>query len=178
MSPEIRLDHDRMRRIGLPEAILCAGKSVEQLVGILQTLEGGEAPPPPARHGAPSSTVRRRPGTREALLLTRLEPGLLAALPEHWRARIDYDPVSRTAAAGEIPAPRPGPVAVVSAGSSDVPVAREAVRTLHFCGIEPAELYDIGVAGLWRLLDVLPEIEARRAAGEWLESRGLCVYGP
>ena len=49
-------------------------------------------------------------------------------------------------------------VAVVTAGTSDVPVAREAVRTLEFNGVACKEVYDVGVAGLWRLMDRVEEL--------------------
>ena len=128
---EVNFDFARRARIGIAEAVLCAGKSVAQLEHILGL-----------------ARVRGVP-----LLLTRLEPSLHEALGPGTRASLDYDPVSHTAIAGELP-PAAGPpaVAVVSAGSSDVPYAREAARTLAFHGETADEIHDIGVAGLWRLL--------------------------
>lgn len=53
---------------------------------------------------------------------------------------------------------RTGQVAVVGAGTSDMGVCREAVRTLGYHGIKASEIYDVGVAGIWRLMERVPEI--------------------
>ena len=144
MNREFTLDASRRERTGLDEAIFCAGKSLAQIEAILAHAE---------------SAGRR-------LLLTRLDPADHAALPAERTAGLDYDPVSRTAILGSVdpPAdvaagsePRAG---VVTAGSSDVPVAREAARTLLYDGHPCREIHDVGVAGLWRLLDRLDEIRA------------------
>lgn len=125
-------DVERSRRIGLPEAILCASKSVDQLSHILRGLagEGSKA------------------------LLTRLAPEQHAALAEELRSRIDYDPVSRTGFFGPVqPAAGPARIAVVTGGTGDQRVAEEVARTLAFHGEAVERDYDVGVAGLWRLLD-------------------------
>lgn len=125
MADDVILDLGRERRIGLPEAIFCERKSAAQLAAII------EAAP-------------------HRLLLTRLSPEQHAALP----AVLDYDPVSRTAFLGDCPEPAgPARVAIVTAGSSDVAVAAEAQRTLRFHGLAAERFVDVGVAGLWRLLE-------------------------
>ncbi len=134
---EYKFDLDRRERIGLDESVFCAGKNADQIAAII-------------------AGVRDR---LTGLLLTRLEPAKFAELPATDRAALDYDPVSRTAVLGE---PRPlhtGPaVALVLAGTSDVPMGREAERVLHFNG-QPSRTYtDIGVAGLWRLMERIEEI--------------------
>lgn len=135
--PDIHLDLQRRDRLGFDEAIFCAGKNLEQLAAILDQAAAKEQP----------------------LLLTRLEAAHFASLPQQHRARIDYEPVSRTAFFGEIAAPRaPGAVAVVTAGTSDVRVSREAARTLRYYGEECREICDVGVAGLWRLLERVDEL--------------------
>ena len=140
-EPCFRLDASRHERIGLDEAIYCAGKSADQLDGILAELHGREA----------------------AALLTRLDPALLAALPERWRTSLDYDPESRTAYLGAVRTPRgPARCAVVTAGTTDAPVAREASRTLCYYGEAALEVFDVGVAGLWRLLERLDELRPMR----------------
>ena len=140
MMAEFTLDLARRERIGLDEAIFCAGKSVDQIAAILEAWMG-------------------RP---DALLLTRLDPPKFAALPLAQRGALDYDPVSRTAILGEArPSGRKPPVAVVMAGTSDVPMGREASRTLDFNGQACTEITDVGVAGLWRLMDRIEDI--RRA---------------
>ena len=137
---EFVLDASRRERTGLDEAIFCAGKSTGQLGAILASAEAD--------------------GRR--LLLTRLEPAVQANLPAERREALDYDPVSRTAILGEVEpldvsAARVG---VVTAGSSDIPVAREAARTLLYDGHPCLEINDVGVAGLWRLLARVDEIRA------------------
>ncbi len=133
---EFILDWDRERRTGVAEAVLCEGKSAAQIEAILDAAEG-------------------RP-----LLLTRLDEARLAALPPPRRAALDYDPLSRTAFAGPVAAPVLPGVGIVCAGTSDLPVAREAARTLGFAGFAAPVIADIGVAGLWRLLQHLEEIRA------------------
>lgn len=139
MQPDWDLtpDHSRVARIGFDEAIFCAGKSADQVCRILA--------------GAME--------TGSPLLLTRLSADKLAGLPNPISATLDYDPVSQTAILGR--APREATrerVAIVSAGTSDVGVAREAARTLQYFGIGTREIHDVGVAGLWRLLERVDEL--------------------
>ncbi len=137
MSTDFVLDIHRARRIGFGEAIYCAGKSPTQLACILEQAETDAI----------------------SLLLTRLDEDRRAALPPWQQDRIDYDPLSRTAFYGE-PAPllSASRVAVITAGTSDLPVAREAARTLRFHGHASVSMADIGVAGIWRLMARLDEI--------------------
>ncbi len=137
-DPDIKLDLRRASRIGLDEAIFCAGKSMDQLARILDRA---------ASEGLP-------------LLLTRLSLTQHATLGAGQRGRIDYDPLSGTGYLGD-PHPlvrdRPS-VAVVAAGTSDSAVGREAARTLRYYGEPVREITDVGVAGLWRLLERLHDI--------------------
>ena len=138
-AAEFVLDFGRRERIGLDEAVFSAGKSPAQIDAILT-----EA----AARGA-------------SMLLTRLDPAKFAALDTIFRERLDYCPVSETAVFGSRPETAfKGRVAVVCAGTSDVPVAREAVRTLAFNGEAATLIADVGVAGLWRLTRRLDEIRA------------------
>jgi pyridinium-3,5-biscarboxylic acid mononucleotide synthase len=131
MAPDVNFDFQRRERIGLSEAVFCLGKTPEQI---------GEAIAAAEAHGVP-------------LLLTRLAPELFATLPPPAQAALDYDPASRTAIRGPWRPPTGEPVvAVVTAGTSDLPVAREALRTLGFYGLPAREIADVGVAGLWRIL--------------------------
>jgi NCAIR mutase (PurE)-related protein len=131
---EFVLDEGRAERIGLGEAMFCAGKSPAQIEAGLQRAQ--------------------RP-----MLLTRLDPDRFAALPQACQLRLDYHPVSRTGFFGA-PAKISGPAAVgvVTAGTSDVPVAQEAVRTLRFSGQDAVLVADVGVAGLWRLMRRVEEL--------------------
>lgn len=138
VANEIMLDIAREERIGLEEAIFCAGKSAAQIDGVLTSAD---------QRGL------------DALLLTRLDPDKYESLEPRHRARLDYDPVSRTAIFGvprEVSAS--GRVAVVCAGTSDVAVAREALRTLAYQGEGATLIADVGVAGLWRLTSRLDDL--------------------
>ncbi len=139
MSPsgDFTLDFERRSRTGLEEAVLCAGKTAETLGEILDR------------------AVREE----RTLLLTRLERRKLEALPPARSGRIDYDPLSRTGFFGPVPAPAgTARIAVVTAGTSDLPASREAARTLAYAGEACAEFNDVGVAGLWRLLERVEEL--------------------
>ena len=136
-AKDIRLDLDRERRIGLAEAVFCAGKSVDQIARIIE-----------------QDTAPRR-------LFTRLDTGQHAALPEAARARLAYDPLSRTAVLGTLQPPLPPTrIAIVAAGTSDLPVVAEIDRTLAFHGQAATPFLDCGVAGLWRLLEQRAAIAA------------------
>jgi pyridinium-3,5-biscarboxylic acid mononucleotide synthase len=131
-------DHDRLDRIGMPEAVLCGTKSADQVVVIATELAA----------------------TGDPCLLTRLRNDQLAALPSEVRLVLDDDRLSQTAFLnGSLPI-RAGRVAVVAAGTSDASVATEAARTLRFSGVEAQLVVDVGVAGLWRLEARLDEIRA------------------
>ncbi|SDR48836.1 nickel pincer cofactor biosynthesis protein LarB [Pseudovibrio sp. Tun.PSC04-5.I4] len=133
---EVQLDLLRRVRTGLEEAIFCEGKSPDQINGICET--------------ANSSGYR--------LLLTRLTSEKFSSLSEAARTLIDYDVVSNTAILGEKTLSPAAHVAVVSGGTSDVPVCKEVVRTLNYHGFGCDEFYDLGVTGLWRLMDRLPDL--------------------
>ena len=134
--PDHRLDFDRHTRTGLSEAVLCEGKSPVQLAAILETC--------------------REQG--KAMLLTRLSDSQWDALGE-WQGALDYDAVSRTAVLGQtLPTEGKSRIAIVTGGSADLQVAREARRTLTFHGIPSAEFTDVGVAGLWRLQEIVPRL--------------------
>ncbi len=136
--PKAVIDFQRRERIGLEEAVLCSSKQPAQIEAIL------------GQYAACGRTC----------LLTRLSPEQVASLSVPWLAGLDYDPVSRTAFYPETPSPDGSPqVAIVSGGSSDAPVCGEAARTLAFHGVASVRIEDVGVAGLWRLLDRLDEIK-------------------
>lgn len=137
LHKDVMLDFARDARTGLDEAVLCASKSTAHLQVILDQ-------------------VREK---NRRMLLTRLQPEQLAGLSADHRAAIDYDAHSRTGYFGEPLALRTETrIAVVAAGTSDTAVSREAARTLRFYGEPSAEINDVGVAGLWRLLERIEEI--------------------
>ena len=137
MSNEVLLDDDRVNRVGIDEGILCAGKNIAQIDLILNSARESD----------------------RTLLLTRLAPNVFGELSAQWQQLLDYDSVSRTGIFGEIATVSDAPkIAIVSAGTSDVPVAREAMRTLFSHQVNSTEIHDVGVAGLWRLQQRVPEL--------------------
>jgi NCAIR mutase (PurE)-related protein len=135
---DYRHDENREERLGFNEAIFCAHKSREQLDRILR-----------------EATEKGR-----RLLLTRLSQKKFESIDPGIRAFMDYDKLSRSAFFGDR---NPGQryslsVAIVTGGTSDSSVAMECARTLKFYGVPYSEFYDVGVAGLHRLLSNLEEI--------------------
>jgi len=131
-----RVDVDRATRTGDAEVVYGAGKSPGQVVRILTTLH--------ARH--PERAVMATRLTEEALEL------IVADLPD---AVVHAD--ARAVTLGPLPEPR-GTVMVVSAGTSDAPVAAEAALTVRVHGAGVTEISDVGVAGLHRLLGVREQL--------------------
>jgi NCAIR mutase (PurE)-related protein len=125
------VDHHRALRQGVPEVLFGQGKTSAQLVGIAREL---------ARTG-------------QNVLITRLDPekarDCLAALPQ-----LKHNELARTGTMELAPIPRLGshPVALVSAGTGDLPVAEECAETLRMLGAAVERVYDVGVAGIHRLL--------------------------
>ncbi len=126
-----RVDVDRADRTGDPEVVYGAGKTPEQVVGILRTLH------------------ERHP-TR-AVLATRLSARAMAVLRTEL-PDVVLDEAARAATLGPLPTAR-GTVAVISAGTSDAPVAAEAALTVAVHGAAVERIDDVGVAGLHRLLE-------------------------
>jgi pyridinium-3,5-biscarboxylic acid mononucleotide synthase len=136
-SSDIKLDLQRAERVGFDEAIFCSAKSGAHLHQILDQAYAN--------------------GLR--LLLTRLSAEQFSQLSPAHRTRIDYEPISQT---GYFGAPHDlsgeARVAVVAAGTSDTFVSREVARTLRYYGAPNVEITDVGVAGLWRLLERIEDI--------------------
>ncbi len=130
------MDWQREVRTGLVEAVLAEGKAPAWIAEIVATAVQNE----------------------KRLLLTRLSPSAHAELPALTVQALDYDAVSRTAILGPLEPEPPQDVAVVCGGMSDLPTVHEIRRTLLFAGIGVGLFADIGVAGLWRLMDRLDEI--------------------
>ncbi|MCP1199564.1 nickel pincer cofactor biosynthesis protein LarB [Notoacmeibacter sp. MSK16QG-6] len=135
---EFKMDWERVERIGLPEAVHAQSKTPEQISAVVE-----EA---------------RQKGL--ALLVTRLEEQKYHCLGQELQTLLDYDPLSRTAIlpGAKIEQSLDIRVAIVTGGLADMRTAREATRTLEFSGIFCTEFPDIGVAGLWRLMERLDEI--------------------
>ncbi|WP_430473304.1 nickel pincer cofactor biosynthesis protein LarB [Thalassospira lucentensis] len=133
-------DWDRQNRTGFPEAIYCARKSPEQINIIIE-----------------DAIMRERP-----LFLTALTPETCQGLNDDNRAKLDYDQVSATGIVGKTGPLGQSGIGIIAAGTSDIPVATEAQRTLAFCGYDSTMIQDVGVAGLWRLLDRIEDIQKFR----------------
>jgi len=136
-----RVDHHRALRQGVPEVVWAEGKSPEQVVGVAEELvKGGH------------DVLVTRLSAEAAQVVTGRLPSL------------KYNAVSRTAKLEQRPKPpSDGFVAVVTAGTSDIPVAEEALETLSMCGIAADPLYDVGVAGIHRLLGEVERLRRARA---------------
>ena len=132
------VDLDRARRCGLPEVIYCPGKRPEDAAQIAATIA--------ARSGR---VLLTRASAEHAAAVARALPGAV----HHDRAGC----VTFAMAPQELR----GQIAVVAAGTADLPVAEEAAITAEFCGRAVQRHIDVGVAGVHRLLERLPEI--RRA---------------
>ncbi len=133
------VDHHRALRIGVPEVILGESKTAAQISGIAAEL------------------VR----TGQNVLVTRLDAAkareVTASIPA-----LRYHEVARVGTLEQAPIPRLGaqPVALVSAGTSDLPVAEECAETLRMLGVVVERIYDVGVAGIHRLLHRQKALEA------------------
>ena len=132
-----RLDHHRALRQGFTEVVYCAGKTPDQAARIFARLA--------ANHDRVLGTRATRDHYDAAL------PGV-PGLQFHEQARAIW--IDRK------PRPLRGGVAIVAAGTADLQVAEEAALTLQLMGHEPARTYDVGVAGLHRLLQELPAIQS------------------
>jgi len=132
-----KLDHHRALRTGFPETVFCAGKTAEQTAEIFQRL---------------AQRNSRVLGTRASAEQYQATRGLVPEVQFNQLARalyVDREPDRQR---------KPG-IALVAAGTSDLPVAEECALTLDLMGHAPRRTYDVGVAGLHRLLHHLPEIQ-------------------
>lgn len=126
----LRLDVDRQSRCGFPEVVYAPGKSNEQLLAAFQALSDNG----------------------QNCLATRCEPEQAACLTEHFPDAIHHSE-ARTVRIN-VSRPKSGRVAVITAGTSDRPVAAEALETLHWMNIDAELIVDVGVAGPQRFLQV------------------------
>jgi NCAIR mutase (PurE)-related protein len=137
----MNIDFEREKRTGYPEVIYCAGKSPEQSLAIVKKMTEKKLPVFATRVSRPTARIIKNEFSFA-----------------------DYDEVSRTLSINEfIPREgRSGLVAVVSAGTSDFAIAGEAARTAEYFGSNVLSINDVGVAGIHRLFERLPEIQKAR----------------
>lgn len=129
-----KIDHHRDIRQGIPEVIYCEGKTTVQVIEIMKKLY--------ERHN-------KALGTRAS---EEMAKEVLKELPN-----AEYDEVSKILKIDEddkVTKTSSPKAMVISAGTSDIPVAEEAAQTLEFLGHKVERAYDIGVAGIHRLFDV------------------------
>lgn len=131
-----RIDNHREIRTGYPEIIYCAGKSLEQVREIFRVMAEKE-----------SNVI----GTRASQEMYKAVKSVSPATVYYPVARI----ISLQKKKPEIPASK---IAIITAGTSDMPVAEEAAITAELLGNSVLRIYDAGVAGIHRLVDKLPEI--------------------
>ena len=137
-----KIDHHRGLRHGISEVVFGEGKTAEQITGIAKVM---------INNG------------QKNIMITRLSPDKSAILENN--LDIEYDPASRIGIVRREIEPNPrGLIVVAAAGTSDFPVAEEAALTAQTLGNKVARLYDVGVAGLHRLLAHLDVIMSARVA--------------
>lgn len=134
-----RLDLDRPARTGLGETVYGPGKTSEQLVAIVAEL------------------LKKGP-----VLTTRCSAEQAQAVTSANLAPLSYDPLSRVLICGELPADRQplGTICVCTGGTGDLPVAEEAARCAEFFGATVIREFDVGIAGLHRLLERIDSIRS------------------
>jgi hypothetical protein len=133
------LDLDRLRRVGFPEVVLAQGKTTVQIAEICRQL-----------------------ARAHDVLVTRLTPEgweELSSSPLPGRAEYDARSATLHLAVGKPMPQLEGTVAVVTAGTSDTPIADEARKSLEYLGVSSTMVPDVGVAGVLRLMSRLEEIE-------------------
>src|SRR6188768_175209 len=138
-----RLDHHRALRQGIAEVVLAEGKTPEHVIGIVsRIIEAGDN-----------------------VFVTRLV-GRAAELVQEALPALSYSPLARTAKLIQQPIPERGgkPVAIVTAGTSDIPVAEEAYETLRMFGLPAERFFDVGVAGIHRLMSHVEALSGAPAA--------------
>ena len=134
-----KIDHHRALRQGFPEVVMGQGKQAKDIAAIVRVLQ------------------RRKSN----VLITRLDDGKIEQL-KRYRIGVKLHPVARAAtwSAKPIRATGKGTILVVSAGTSDIPVAEEAVVTATMMGNRVERLFDVGVAGIHRLLGNRAKLDA------------------
>ena len=134
-----KIDSHRPIRQGAAEVIYGAGKTPEEILGILQRMTGDGG---------------------QNILVTRMAPE--AAELVQTQLPLDYHPLSKVGIAAPTERPQVGNIVIVTGGTSDIPVAEEAALTAQVLGSRVTCLYDVGVSGLHRTLTHLDVIMSAR----------------
>jgi NCAIR mutase (PurE)-related protein len=126
-----KIDHHRTLRTGFPEVIWGPGKTPDQIVEIIEAMRGRNS----------------------AVMATRIEPEVFEQLQQKIPDLCYYQKARICAISPNSPTRQhPGTVTIISAGTADLPVAEEAAVTAELCGFQVRRLWDVGVAGIHRLL--------------------------
>ncbi len=135
-----KVDHHRQLRQGFPEVIYCPGKETSQIVEIARRMSGSPSP----------------------VLATRASREVFEEIKKEFPAA-EYNEAARAVVIQESSPPSEGLVAVVSAGTADIPVAEEAALTSELVGARVERIFDVGVAGIHRLLNHTEKIREANA---------------
>jgi len=134
-----KVDHHRLIRSGMPEVIFCQGKTLKHILAIFGRLEK----------------------KNKTVLLTRADKKTFKAV-RRLNRKVAYNEFARTISLEDKKVRKQGKVAVVCAGTADIPAAEEAAVTAEIFGSRVERVYDVGVAGLHRLLDCFKHIADSR----------------
>jgi pyridinium-3,5-biscarboxylic acid mononucleotide synthase len=137
-----RIDTHRELRTGYPEIVYCAGKTIEQVRAIFEFMD---------KRG-------------NNIMGTRAPEEMFNAISPSFPHAVYYKEARIISIIKKDIVPAPRPIAVITAGTSDQPVAEEAAVTAELLGNDVLRIYDAGVAGIHRLVDKLPEIKKCRVA--------------
>jgi hypothetical protein len=132
-----KLDHHRAMRRGFPEAVFCSGKTDEQVLGIAERMLKAQG----------------------FAVLTKVDERLASKLKKRFKGKIEHVPVANLVFLGGISERVRGKVAVVTAGTSDIPVAEEAAAICERFGVKVERIYDVGVAGVHRVIPSITVFE-------------------
>jgi NCAIR mutase (PurE)-related protein len=136
-----QVDHHRSLRNGMPEVIYCEGKTPDQILTLIRKMDESETD----------------------ILATRLTPDLHQQIQSDLPSQAQYNPESRTLILQRNPQTKKiGHILILTAGTSDIPIAEEAVATARLLGSRVETVYDVGVAGIHRLLDKMDRLREAR----------------
>jgi len=129
VSDFAKIDHHRTVRTGFPEVVFGLGKTPEQIIAIMQVMYAKS----------------------ERAIATKINPNVYSqihqSLPD-----LQYSAIAQICYLGTIKSTQIGKITIISAGTADLPIAEEAALTAELCGYEVLRLWDVGVAGIHRLL--------------------------
>jgi len=136
-----QVDHHRSLRNGMPEVIYCEGKTPDQILTLIDKMDQAETD----------------------ILATRLAPDIYQQIQSGLPSQAHFNPEGRTLTLQRKPQQKKtGHILVLTAGTSDIPVAEEAVATAGLLGSRVETAYDVGVAGIHRLLDKIDRLREAR----------------